>query len=387
MSIVSSQPRKVNYQEAVKAYVESIAPLEAKEITYAASPLKWIGGKSKMISEFEEYYPGKDSKICCEVERSAFNLLNMLNNNYNDTIEPVEKMKGIKCFIEPFLGGATNSIFIAQKYPSVEQFYGTDALNDLVNFYLVIQFYKGEFLETFNQLANNYNTLCKSDKDKEVYFSDVRLWYNRMSIPLCSELDGVSIERAAGFYFLHLTSFNNQYRVNAKGMFNTPPGKAKECILPEESIKVLDNLLKKMYVAHEDYKKSLNFVKHLINPAEDVEGFESSTEEEPYAPDEIFVYLDPPASPHTLPSSAVNAGVDMFSPASKNMRDLAEYCNNLTELGVKWLMTIEDSDCLKYFEESYKGKFNKKDVLNKGVRNPSKKIKEVFIYNYELMEE
>lgn len=134
------------------------------------SILKWVGGKKQILNKLEEYFPPE-----------------------------------IKNFYEPFGGSLTVTLWVLEKYPSVENIYVADSNPKLVNLYKQIQNNPKRFI-------NIARECLKLDCDYYI----LRERFN------CTQDE---IEEAVLMWILNKRCFNGLYRVNKSGKFNVPEGK------------------------------------------------------------------------------------------------------------------------------------------------------------------
>jgi len=211
--------------------------------------LKWAGGKTQLLSQFEKYYPE-------ELKRGA-----------------------IKKYVEPFLGGGAVFFEIAQKY-AIESAYLSDLNEELILAYEVIQKDPEKLLEVLFKYSKQYQ-LLEQDKRKE-YFYDIRKCYNVQRLQIDYKRYSENwIPRTAQMIFLNKTCFNGLYRLNRKGEFNVPYGAYKNPkILDEENILNVSGLLQiaEIRIGH----------------------FEAC---EKFVDENSFVYFDPPYRPISPTSS------------------------------------------------------------------------------------
>jgi len=134
----------------------------------AKSPLRWAGGKGKLLKDLVNYMP----------------------TTYNR-------------YIENFAGGASFFFHLRPKNAIL-----IDCNSDLINFYKVLKNNTQELIEALKQHVND-----------EAYYYTVR---DQKGMDQYS--DEVDIDKAARFLFLNKTCFNGLFRVNSKGLFNVPFG-------------------------------------------------------------------------------------------------------------------------------------------------------------------
>lgn len=131
--------------------------------------IKWVGGKSQILTKISELLPPKSQ---------------------------------IGRYFEPFLGGG--AVFFYLQHPKS---FLSDNNKDLVELYDVVK----------NRVEELINAL-KVHKNEHDYFYEVRAQDSK---------NLSSVQRAARFIYLNKTCFNGLYRVNSKGGFNVPFGKYK----------------------------------------------------------------------------------------------------------------------------------------------------------------
>lgn len=145
----------------------------AQSVCREAQPfLKWAGGKSQLLEQFEKFFPGS-----------------------------------IKSYCEPFLGGGAVFFHLKARFPKVQAVL-RDNNAELINCYQVV---RDDVQELMRQLDEH---LAKFRERGEPYYYKVRKSYE----------GGTPVERAARMIFLNKTCYNGLYRVNGKGQFNVPIG-------------------------------------------------------------------------------------------------------------------------------------------------------------------
>ncbi len=131
--------------------------------------LRWAGGKTKLISQIEEFIPIDISK---------------------------------RKYWEPFLGAGSLFFKLAPKKGVI-----SDLNNNLINCYIKIK-------EKPDAVHDALIKLVK--KNSEKFYYETREIFNRKEN---------SFAQAARFIYLNKTCYNGLYRVNLKGEFNVPYGK------------------------------------------------------------------------------------------------------------------------------------------------------------------
>lgn len=168
--------------------------------TYPRPFLKWAGGKSRLISQYQDYFP-----------------------------------KDYKTYYEPFLGGG--AIFF---YLQPSQAILTDINADLILTYQCVRDHLEELITLLQKHKQGHNS---------EYYYDVRNYHT-----------GTDLEKAARFIYLNKTCFNWLYRVNSQGKFNVPIGKYKNPgICQEKVLKVASVALEKVEIKHANFEEVLNY--------------------------------------------------------------------------------------------------------------------------------
>jgi DNA adenine methylase len=201
-----------------------------------ASPfVKWAGGKGRLISQLESYFP------------------------------PQLKSGKIKKFFEPFVGGGAVFLHIAQTY-KIDRFYIFDINHELINVYRTIKYNVEELIESLNILSTQYKHV--EEIAKPAFYYNIRDQYNR-------ELDNQTPQncsKAAQLIFLNKTCYNGLFRVNSKGKFNVPFGKhIRPNIFDPENLRGISEILQRTEIFIGSYNNCEMFID-----------------------DTSFVYFDPP---------------------------------------------------------------------------------------------
>jgi len=155
--------------------------------------LKWVGGKGRLLAQYEQYFPKKF-------------------NNY----------------FEPFVGGGAIFFYLFNQ-GKISKAFLNDSNEELINCYKAI---KDNVQELIEELKSHRN-------EKQHYYAirDLDRNDNFHSFP--------DYKRAARTIYLNRTCFNGLYRVNSKGKFNVPQGRYNNpTICDENNLLAVSNALK-----------------------------------------------------------------------------------------------------------------------------------------------
>lgn len=314
------------------SYLElSIATVETRQ----AKPfLKWAGGKSQLLSQFEDFYPTE------------------------------LKQGKIEKYIEPFIGGGSVFLAVAQKY-KISSAYLSDVNPEIILAYKVIQKYPHELIERLQKIYRDYQDLT-AEKKQEFYYK-IRQDYNLQK----SQIDFqhyslVWISRVAMLIFLNRTCFNGLFRLNNQGLFNVPHGRYKNPrILDEENLIAVSQLLKVAEIKLGDFERC-----------------------EEVITSNSFIYFDPPYRPLNKTSSFTSYSTFNFDD-SQQIR-LANFLRHLDgKYNIKMMLSNSDPKNTNpqddFFEDLYQG-FNIYRVSANRIINSKAekrgKIDELIITNY-----
>jgi len=301
----------------------------------AAKPfIKWAGGKSQLLVQYERYYPN-------------------------------ELKKGkIKNYVEPFLGGGAIYFSILEKY-KIKNAYLSDLNRDLILTYKVIQKKHDDLLDFLEQYQNRYDETA--DDKRNGLFLDFRKHFNEQRLEInYKKLSENWIPRAAQFIFLNKTCFNGLFRLNSKEEFNVPFGKYKTAnIFDPDNIRAVSDALQNAEIIQAEYTNCYKKVD-----------------------DKTFVYFDPPYRPLTQTSNFTTyTGAEW---TDKLQIELAAFFNKLDkEKEAKLMLSNSDPTNINpkdtFFEKAYHGYYLIKVSANraincKGTRRG--KLNELLITNY-----
>jgi DNA adenine methylase len=296
--------------------------------------IKWAGGKSQLLEQFERYYPNdlKKGKI----------------NNY----------------IEPFLGGGALYFSIIGKY-KIKTAYLSDLNRDLILTYKVIQKKHDDLLDFLEQYQERYDETA--DDKRRGLFLDFRKHFNEQRFEInYRKLTENWIPRAAQFIFLNKTCFNGLFRLNSKGEFNVPFGKYKTAsIFDPDNIRAVSAALHNAEIVQTEYKNCYT-----------------------KADNKTFVYFDPPYRPLTQTSSFTSYNGAEWT--DKQQIELAAFFQKMDkEKEPKLMLSNSDPANINpkdtFFEKAYHGYNFFKVSANRAVNcngTGRGKINELLITNY-----
>lgn len=310
-------------------------PMDARSCEYTSEIdvkvkpfVKWAGGKGQLLSEIRKVYPP-------------------------------ELGVSIKKYAEPFIGGGAVLFDVLSKY-DLDEVYISDINKELINVYRTIKEKPNELLEILEELQTEH--LSRGDDERKEFFYKNRDRYNELKISYDGSLD---VELAALFIYLNKTCFNGLYRVNSRGLYNTPSGTYKNpLICDRDNIINVSKYLQKVKIVCGDYKESIDFI----------DG-------------DTFVYFDPPYRPLTETASFTAYTEGLFN--DENQRELAQYVRALSDKGAK--VAVSNSDPKnsnsedEFFDELYKDQNIARISANRAINSKGTgrgKINELLITNY-----
>ncbi|GIL15086.1 MAG: site-specific DNA-methyltransferase (adenine-specific) [Chloroflexota bacterium] len=176
------------------------------EMTVHGNPfLKWAGGKSQLLPQFENFFPSK-----------------------------------FKRYFEPFLGGAAVFFRLAPNNAIL-----SDLNPDLIDTYLVVRDHVEELIQAL---------ICYKSKSNESNYYAIRDGIDPKELPL--------VERAARFIYLNKNCFNGLYRVNRRGKFNVPFGYYKSpSIFKAENLRNSSIALHNALLKVSDFEESVSIAR------------------------------------------------------------------------------------------------------------------------------
>ncbi len=182
--------------------------------------IKWVGGKTQLISEIASRLP---------VDFMSY-----------DT------------YVEPFVGGGAFLFHVLQTYPAVKRVVINDLNAKLMTLYRVVKEKPESLITTLKDMESYYRSLDAAGK--KLLFLSEREKFNSVGM-----LDNVSL--AAKFIFLNRTCFNGLYRENGKGAFNVPFGRyANPTICDVHNLRVASRLLQRVDIVCGDFAETENHI-------------------------------------------------------------------------------------------------------------------------------
>jgi DNA adenine methylase len=267
--------------------------------------LKWVGGKRQIMPIIDQNLP-----------------------------------KGIKHYIEPFIGGGAVFFHLQPKKAILNDFN-----SELINVYKVIR----------DDIEGLLVDLTRH-KNESTYFYEIRGMDRTKKFKNLTD-----VERASRVIYLNKTCFNGLYRVNSSGEFNSPFGRYKKPnILNEPILRAVSYYLNEndIQLRNSDYDEILQ-----------------------EAGKKSFVYLDPPY--HPVSESSNFTGYVQGGWGVDDQVRLREACDQLNKRGVKFLQSNSSSDFIK---EQYKIYNICTIKANRSVNSDGEKrgeVEELLIKNYE----
>ena len=288
------------------------------------SPLKWAGGKSKLMNKIQEVYN-------------------------NDFFWNSEKYT----YIELFGGGGSSWLFVLQNYRP-NRVIVNDINPNVINLWRCIQNYPIALCEELENIVSNY--LYFDWDGRKEFFLNLRKSFNEKK----DLLTGINtdVRMAAEFLFLNKTCFNGLWRTNSKGEFNTPFGKPTNLdkepnIYDKNNIILLSECIKGVEFICRDYKDVIG---------DDVAG-------------DVLVYMDPPYRGTWTDYSKESFG-------EQEQIELSHFMKDLKDRG--FYVIQSNSKCDDGFFEKYYKEFEIKtlDGVQRNIRpTAERKVKEILIYN------
>lgn len=267
------------------------------DTTRKAHPfIKWVGGKGQLLEQLSALLPA-------------------------DLAEEKDLV-----YVEPFVGGGAMLFHMLSTYTNISHAVINDMNGDLITTYKVVRNQPEALILRLKEMQDKYRRY-KTEDERRVYYLQSRERYNERGLS--------DVEVAALLIFLNRTCFNGLYRVNSKGRFNVPFGKAANpLICDKETILVDSALLQKVEIYQGDFAS-----------VEDKIGGRA------------FFYFDPPYRP--LTQTASFTAYDKSGFGDDQQIRLANFCRRLDTQGHRWLLSNSDPHNVDpkdmFFEKAYDG--------------------------------
>lgn len=295
--------------------------------------LKWAGGKTQLLEQFEKYFP-------------------------------IELKDGrINSYYEPFLGSGAVFFYVIQKY-SIKKAILSDINEELIVTYNVLKKDVGELIDKLKKLKQKYLRL--NEIEREDFYYNLRGVFNKKRESF--DFNNYSKEwimRASQVIFLNKTCFNGLFRLNKSGEFNVPFGRYKNPqIFDEKNLYRVSELLKVAEIYRIDFEEIKKQLTH-----------------------NYFIYFDPPYRPLSKTASFTSYSKYVFG--EKEQLRLAKLFNEIGVNGNKLMLSNSDPKNENpeddFFEKNYKGfSINRVKALRMINSKADKRgaINELIITNY-----
>jgi DNA adenine methylase len=166
--------------------------------------LKWVGGKTQLLSQFEAFFPEQ-----------------------------------FQHYYEPFVGSGAVFFHLRPTQATL-----SDSNPYLIGAYQHIQERVEEVIALLHNIRSRYHALPSEEQEREYY--RVRTLYN--------EIPANTIEKSAYLIFLNKIGYNGLYRENARGSYNVPFGRYNNpSIFDETNLRSVSSLLQKVRLIHDQY--------------------------------------------------------------------------------------------------------------------------------------
>ena len=258
--------------------------------------VKWAGGKGQLLEQLDALLP-----------------------------DDFAQREGL-VYAEPFVGGGAMLFHVFAKYPNINRAVINDANSELITTYKMIKARPQELIERLFKLQREFLE-CGTERTRQELYFKLR---NKFNSRKCDDLATSSL-----FIFLNKTCFNGLYRVNSRGEFNVPFGKAMNPhVCDADNICALSKVLRKVTILNGDFTDVMKSVKG-----------------------KAFFYFDPPYRPLTQSAAFTAYAKGGFN--DDGQRRLAHFCRKLDGAGHQWLLSNSDPHNVNldddFFEELYQG--------------------------------
>lgn len=257
--------------------------------------IKWVGGKSQLISQLEELLPADfDSK---------------------DDVT----------YIEPFVGGGAMMFYMLQAHQNITHAVINDINPDLTTCYQTVRDQPDALIRSLAAIQEEFYAIQGEEAQKE-YFLQMRERFNAKPEE--------PIENTTLFFFLNRTCFNGLYRVNKSGKFNVPFGRYKRPLICDADTIMADRqLLQRVTILTGDFEQTFEHVGA-----------------------NTFFYFDPPYRPLSDTSSFNDYSKESFNDSAQIR--LKHFCDRLQDAKIPFMLSNSDCSGEngndRFFDELYK---------------------------------
>lgn len=264
--------------------------------TYAKPFVKWVGGKTQLLSQLTALLPADFAT-----------------------------RRGVT-YVEPFVGGGAMLFHMLRTFPGIARVVIGDSNADLTLCYRTVRDSPQRLIAVLADMQARYRALA-DDEARRQYYMDCRSRFNARVAE--------ATEQAALLMFLNRTCFNGLYRVNRRGGFNVPFGRyAHPTICDAPTILADSRALQGVEILTGDFRQTLAYA----------------------APDSFF-YLDPPYRPLPGTANFNDYTKEAFNDASQQR--LKVFCDELAAAGAQWLQSNSDGSACdsgdRFFDDLYAG--------------------------------
>ncbi|MFL6208087.1 MAG: DNA adenine methylase [Pyrinomonadaceae bacterium] len=265
--------------------------------------MKWAGGKTQLLPDIQELLP------------------------------PELGQGKIKRYIEPFVGGGSVFLFLAQFY-ELEEIIIFDINPELLVAYQTVREDVEGLIEHLARLKKTFLSLPDTEQADFFYKQRDSFNENRSEIAF-PHFQASWIRHTAQFIFLNHTCFNGLYRTNSKLDFNVPFGKYRNPgIFDEYNLRAVSHILQKVKIMRGDFDLC-----------------------EEWADADTFIYFDPPYRPISKTASFSSYYKAGFG--DDEQKRLAALLRRLDGKGTKLMLSNSDpkneNPNDEFFDELYRG--------------------------------
>ena len=296
-------------------------------MTKAKPFIKWVGGKSQLISQLEPLLPADFDQ------------------------------KRDVTYIEPFVGGGAMLFNMLQAHDNISRAVINDINPDLTVCYETVRDRPDELVRSLASIQEDYYSV-ENEEAKKAYYLRMRDRFNAKPAD--------PVENTTLFFFLNRTCFNGLYRVNRAGKFNVPFGRyERPLICDAETIEADSKLLQNVTILTGDFEQTF----------EHIGG-------------NTFFYFDPPYRPLSDTSSFNDYAKEAFNDAAQIR--LKHFCDRLEAANIPFMLSNSDckgnKDGDNFFDTLYSDYNIERVWASRSVNaNPSKrgKLTEILVHNYQ----